>query len=74
VKHNRSFDAISSQLSDKRFIVTAAGGLFTLHADRVDHWLQFWLRLLCNRTEVSMSRNDIERFGAAPRSRSANAA
>jgi hypothetical protein len=42
-KHDRSFDAISYQLSDKRFIVNAVDGLITWARTGSMMWLQFGL-------------------------------
>jgi hypothetical protein len=50
-KHNRSFNAISNQLFDKRFIVTAVDELIAWARTRSMIWLQFWFDLPRNRTD-----------------------
>ena len=68
-KHDRSFDAISNQLSDKRFIVTAVDDLIAWARTGSMIWLQFGLACCAtDLIQVSMPRYDVERFGAAPRS------
>jgi NADH-quinone oxidoreductase subunit B len=68
-EHDRSFDAISNQLSDKRFIITAVDDLITWARTGSMMWLQFGLACCAiELIQVSMPRYDVERFGAAPRS------
>ena len=68
-KHDRSFDSISNQLSDKRFIITVVDDLITWARTESMMWLQFGLACCAiELIQVSMPRYDVKRFGAAPRS------
>src|SRR5580698_656876 len=70
--HEPYFDGVQQQLADKGFITAAADDLITWARTGSLMWMTFGLACCAvEMMQVSMPRYDLERFGAAPRGRSA---
>ncbi len=62
------FNALSSEVSDKGFLVTSTEDLFTWARTGSLWWMTFGLACCAvEMIHVNMPRYDMERFGAAPR-------